>query len=127
LGLLHAVNSTYLEKQSTFIYILYYFFKHTSSWAVYYITKHKDSSVRVLYLSGKKWIYLFIFFITSSYTQQFEPNDTTLRRSYPLVPDSLAKAFWNPASNSPIYDLFSDVKIVHVVSMTPHPQKFFVR
>jgi hypothetical protein len=53
LGFIHAVNSTYLEKQLTYIYILYYFFKHTFSWAVYYITKHKDSSMHVLYLSGK--------------------------------------------------------------------------
>jgi hypothetical protein len=65
LGFIHAVNSTYLEKQSTFIYILYYFFKHTSSWAVYYITKNKDFSMHVLYryLSGKGFLYLFALWL----------------------------------------------------------------
>jgi hypothetical protein len=42
------------------------------------------------------------------------------------APDSRA-AFFNSSSNSPRYDRFSNVKIVHAVTMTPHAQIFFVR
>jgi hypothetical protein len=43
------------------------------------------------------------------------------------APDSQAKAFLNSFSNSPRYDRFSNAKIMHAVSMTPHARKFFVR
>jgi hypothetical protein len=43
----------------------------------------------------------------------------------PLI-QGLNKAFLNSASNSPRDDRFSDAKIVHVVSMTPHERKLFV-
>jgi hypothetical protein len=42
-----------------------------------------------------------------------------------LAPDSRAKAFLNSASNLPRYDRFSNAKIVHAVSMTPHAQKYY--
>jgi hypothetical protein len=98
-----------------------------------------------------KSISLFICFMTSSYTQQLEPNDTILRRSYskwkglkgqksqyfrpsvffikqyPLVPwFTWFNAFLNSASNSPIYNWFSEIKIVHVVSLSPYPHKFLL-
>jgi hypothetical protein len=44
----------------------------------------------------------------------FSSNNT------PWAPDSRAKAYLNSASNSPRYDRFSNRKIVHAVSMTPH-------
>jgi hypothetical protein len=51
----------------------------------------------------------------------FSSNNT------PWAPDSRAKAFLNFSSNSPRYDRFSNAKIVHAVSMTPHARKFVVR
>jgi hypothetical protein len=50
----------------------------------------------------------------------FSSNNT------PWAPDSRTKAFLNSASNSPRYDRFSNAKIVHTVSMTPHARKFFL-
>jgi hypothetical protein len=55
----------------------------------------------------------------------FDPRFFSSNKT-PWAPDSQAKAFLNSASNWPRYDGFSNAKIVHAVSMTPHARNFFV-
>jgi hypothetical protein len=53
-------------------------------------------------------------------SRDFRPS-VFFHQTIPSVPpDSRAKAFLKSASNSPRYDRFSNTKIVHAVSMTPH-------
>jgi hypothetical protein len=67
-----------------------------------------------------------LFILKGQWHEIFDPRFISSNNT-PWAPDSRAKAFSNSASNSPRYDRFSNAKIVHAVSMTPHARKFLVR
>jgi hypothetical protein len=64
-------------------------------------------------------------FIKGTVSRDFRPSVFFPSNNTPWAPDSRAKAFLNSASNSPRYDRFSNAKIVHAVTMTPHVRTFF--
>jgi hypothetical protein len=54
-------------------------------------------------------------FVKGTVSRDFRPSVFSSNNT-PRAPDSQAKAFLNSASNSPMYDRFSNAKIVHAVS-----------
>jgi hypothetical protein len=68
---------------------------------------------------------IFVIYVKGTVSQDFRPSVFFSSNNTPWAPDSRAKSFLNSASNSQRYDRFSNAKIVHAVSRTPHARKIF--
>jgi hypothetical protein len=99
----------------------------------YLLEKNNYSTITSASLSGvnkkKKWITIcyritFYLLLKGQCHEIFDLRFFTSNNT-PWAPDSRTKAFFNSASNLPRYDRFSNAKIVHVVSMTPHGHVHF--
>jgi hypothetical protein len=64
-----------------------------------------------------------VSYVKGTVSRDFRPSVFFHQTIPPGPPDSRAKAFLNSASNSPRYDRFSNAKIVHALSRTPHAFK----